>query len=116
VETRKPEESTITVIKRAIERDGLLSLFNGLDSSLAAIGVTNFVYCKFRSVDLRRAVYWYIDFCFEEARHIILNIKRGKSKLDSVTLSTLESILASTLSGICTSLAVNPLWTINTRQ
>jgi len=104
VETKKPEhanESALKTVQRIIKSEGIFALFDGLESSLIGIGITNFAFYQ----------------AFEESRAIILRAKAGTQTSKSAhTLSTLESILASLIAGCVTAVVSNPIWTINTQQ
>jgi adenine nucleotide transporter 17 len=88
------KKSIIRRIKQTLERDGLLSFFDGLDSSLLAIGATN-------------AIYYYF---YEESRALLFRVKAQRGHKTSAALSTPESMLISSLAGAITSTCVNPIW------
>lgn len=100
--SKNPTDSLVRAVKKVIEAEGLLGLYDGLSSSLIGIGVSNFVYY----------------FFFEAARDFILTSRRLTSSTSASlgTLSTLESIAAGLLSGTATALISNPIWVVNTRQ
>jgi adenine nucleotide transporter 17 len=96
VESKKPEharESLIAAVRRVVKQEGLAGLFDGLESSILGIAVTN-------------AAFYYF---FEESRAALLRRKSvGQAKL-ATSLSTLESILASFIAGCATSIVTNPM-------
>ncbi|CAD6575739.1 MAG: hypothetical protein CYPHOPRED_005784 [Cyphobasidiales sp. Tagirdzhanova-0007] len=100
VQGKSADESILTTVRRIVKSEGISGLYSGIDSSLMAIGVTNYLYY----------------LAFEECRAIIL---RGKAKVagkNAHTLNTIESIFASCIAGCATSLVSNPIWVVNTRQ
>lgn len=96
VEAKKPEharESLVAAVRRVVKQEGLAGLFDGLESSILGIAVTN-------------AAFYYF---FEESRAALLRRKSvGQAKL-ATSLSTLESIFASFIAGCATSLVTNPM-------
>lgn len=72
-----------------------MGLYNGLDSSLLGIAVTNGVYYYF----------------YERSRGIILKSRQGGKGL-----STLESIITGMIAGCATTIISNPIWVIQTSQ
>ncbi|KAI5479691.1 peroxisomal membrane protein Pmp47 [Pseudohyphozyma bogoriensis] len=95
VTAKKGDETIKSAALKVIKEDGLAGLYDGLTSSLIGIAITNGIYYLF----------------FEETRAVLLKAKKSKA-----TLSTLESILASSIAGAATSILSNPIWVINTRQ
>ncbi|WFD31799.1 hypothetical protein MSPP1_002838 [Malassezia sp. CBS 17886] len=103
--SKHPGESVAHAVTKVLATEGFLGLYDGLSSSLVAIGVSNFVYY----------------FFFEASRDFILTSKRlathsQNAALLSSSLSTLESIMAGLLSGTATAMISNPIWVVNTRQ
>jgi len=95
VETSNEKKSTRQAVLDIIKREGFTGLYSGLNSSLVGIGATN-------------AVYYYF---YEKSREIVLRSRTG-----SKALSAPESMLAGFIAGSITSVAVNPLWVIQTAQ
>ncbi|KAI0284873.1 mitochondrial carrier [Russula brevipes] len=94
-ETKCENKSTYQVVMDLLKRDGFLGLYNGLNSSLLGIAVTNGVYYYF----------------YENTKGIIFRSRGG-----SQALSTLESVLAGLIAGSATSVISNPVWVIQTAQ
>ncbi|KAL4938672.1 hypothetical protein BDV06DRAFT_200424 [Aspergillus oleicola] len=97
VESKRAQSSTIDVVRRIVQREGIIGLYSGLESALFGISVTNFVY-----------YYWYewTRSAFEKAAE-----RAGRSK----KLSTVESMIAGAIAGSATVLLTNPIWVVNTR-
>lgn len=90
-------------ILESIRQDGLLSLFDGLESSLLAIATTNILFYA----------------SYEQSKRLLLRLRRASVQhhyTAAATVSTIESILTSLAAGTFTTLLVNPIWIINTRQ
>ncbi|KAL5530458.1 hypothetical protein ACEPAF_6716 [Sanghuangporus sanghuang] len=95
VETSKEKKSTYQAVIDIIKREGITGLYDGLNSSLLGIAVTNGVYY----------------FFYERSRDIIL-----KSRPGSKALSTPESMLIGLIAGSATTIISNPIWVIQTSQ
>ncbi|KAG0151506.1 hypothetical protein CROQUDRAFT_650914 [Cronartium quercuum f. sp. fusiforme G11] len=91
---RHPGESSLEAALHLIQREGFVSLYDGLGSSLIGIAITNGIYYLF----------------FEETRAILL---RTRNRLP---LTTLQSMLAGAVAGSMTAVLTNPIWVVNTRQ
>ncbi|KAI9462048.1 mitochondrial carrier [Russula earlei] len=94
-ETKSENKSTYRAVVDLLKRDGFFGLYNGLNSSLLGIAVTNGVYYYF----------------YESARGVIVRSRSG-----SQALSTLESMLAGLIAGSATTVLSNPIWVIQTAQ
>lgn len=94
-ETKGQNKSTYQVIVDVLKRDGFQGLYNGLNSSLLGIAVTNGVYYYF----------------YESTKGVIVRSRTG-----SQSLSTLESMLAGLIAGSVTTVISNPVWVIQTAQ
>ncbi|CAL1700040.1 unnamed protein product [Somion occarium] len=95
VETKKEHKSIYQAIVDIIKREGVLSLYSGLNSSLLGIAVTNGVYYYF----------------YERSRGIALGVRKGGKGL-----STLESIIVGLIAGSATTILSNPIWVVQTTQ
>ncbi|KDQ64474.1 hypothetical protein JAAARDRAFT_28106 [Jaapia argillacea MUCL 33604] len=95
VETKREHKSLYQAVLDIIKREGVLGLYNGLNSSLMGIAVTNGAYYYF----------------YERTRGIILSGRKG-----SKALSTLESMLTGLIAGSATTLISNPIWVVQTSQ
>lgn len=82
----------LEAIREVIKREGFEGLYAGVDSAMAGITLTNFVYYYF----------------YEGIKAIYLE--------ESPVLSTKQAFSASVLSGAGTALMTNPIWVINTRM
>ncbi|KAL3960059.1 hypothetical protein ACCO45_005176 [Purpureocillium lilacinum] len=93
VESKKAETKFVEAVQKIIAREGVPSLYSGINSALFGISVTNFVY-----------YYWYewTRASFERARA-------------SKKLSTIESMIAGAIAGSATVIITNPIWVVNTR-
>lgn len=96
---RQKKQNVWSGILQSIKQDGFLSLFDGLESSLLAIAATNILFYA----------------SYEQTKHIVVQLRRSKA-VSRTALSTFESILASLAAGTFTTLFVNPIWIINTKQ
>jgi len=94
-ETKKENKSTYQVAIDTLKRDGLLGLYDGLNSSLLGIAVTNGVYYYF----------------YESTKGTIIRSRSGGQ-----ALSTLESMFAGLIAGSATTVISNPVWVIQTAQ
>ncbi|KAK6903325.1 hypothetical protein I203_108590 [Kwoniella mangroviensis CBS 8507] len=99
VQTKKEDLTLIQAIKKTIEKEGLSGLYSGLSSSLAGIAITNGVYYAF----------------YEETRSVLLR-RRSATSHSTSALSTGEGIIAGLIAGSITTVATNPIWTIQTKQ
>src|SRR4051812_41016741 len=99
VESKRASSSTLAAARRIIKREGIPGLYDGLDSALFGISVTNFVY-----------YYWYewTRAFFEAAA-----VKAGRA---SKKLTTAESMIAGAIAGSATVILTNPIWVVNTRM
>ncbi|KAJ7682822.1 mitochondrial carrier domain-containing protein [Mycena polygramma] len=91
VETKNESKTTYQAVVDIIKREGPLSLYSGLSSSLLGIAVTNGVYYYF----------------YERSRGMV---QKGKA------LSTAESILIGIIAGSATTIISNPIWVVQTSQ
>jgi len=87
------KKSFIELLTQVIKEKKFLDLYSGLSSSIFGGAVTNGVY-----------FFWY-----ELAKSNIKNVTKRE------TMSTIESMLASTCAGTATTLSTHPIWLINTR-
>ncbi|KAJ6485000.1 mitochondrial carrier domain-containing protein [Mycena vitilis] len=94
VETKNESKTTYQAVLDIIKREGPLSLYSGLSSSLLGIAVTNGVYYYF----------------YERSRGIVQKGKAIKA------LSTAESILIGIIAGSATTIISNPIWVVQTSQ
>ncbi|KAH9959196.1 mitochondrial carrier [Russula dissimulans] len=94
-ETKNGNKSTYQVVVDHLKRDGFVGLYNGFNSSLLGIAVTNGVYYYF----------------YESTKGVIVQSRRG-----SQALSTLESMLAGLIAGSATTVISNPVWVVQTAQ
>ncbi|RSH93758.1 hypothetical protein EHS25_006406 [Saitozyma podzolica] len=99
VQTKKEDLSIPEAIARTLKQEGLAGLYSGLGSSLFGIAVTNGVYYAF----------------YEETRSILLR-RRPKTATSPHALTTGEGIVAGLIAGSITTLATNPIWTVQTAQ
>ncbi|GFZ45945.1 hypothetical protein JCM24511_03678 [Saitozyma sp. JCM 24511] len=99
VQTKKEDLSIPEAIARTLKQEGLAGLYSGLGSSLFGIAVTNGVYYAF----------------YEETRSILLR-RRPKTSTSPHALTTGEGIVAGLIAGSITTLATNPIWTVQTAQ
>ncbi|KAF8494103.1 mitochondrial carrier [Russula emetica] len=90
-ETKSQNKVVVDVLKH----DGFQGLYNGLDSSLLGIAVTNGMYYYF----------------YESTKGFIVRSRRGTQ-----ALSTLESMLAGLIAGSATAIISNPIWVIQNAQ
>ncbi|KAI0301540.1 mitochondrial carrier [Multifurca ochricompacta] len=88
-------QSTYQAVVDILKREGFFGLYNGLNSSLLGVAVTNGVYYYF----------------YESTKGIIVRSRSGTQ-----ALSTLESILAGLIAGTATTVTSNPVWVIQTAQ
>ncbi|OCH94540.1 mitochondrial carrier [Obba rivulosa] len=95
VETKKERKSTYEAVKDIIKREGFLGLYDGLNSSLLGIAVTNGVYYYF----------------YERSRGVILASRKGGKGLGA-----LESMIAGLIAGSATTILSNPIWVIQASQ
>ncbi|KAF9009094.1 peroxisomal membrane protein [Cyathus striatus] len=114
VETKNETRTAYQAVVDIIQREGVLGLYSGLNSSLLGIAITNgFVTCfvishmgtKFL---LHARVYYYF---YERSRGIIL-----RSRVGGKALSTLESVLTGMIAGSATTVISNPVWVVQTSQ
>jgi len=94
-ETKSQNKSTYQVVVDVLKHDGFQGLYNGLDSSLLGIAVTNGMYYYF----------------YESTKGFIVRSRRGTQ-----ALSTLESMLAGLIAGSATAIISNPIWVIQNAQ
>ncbi|ORX51045.1 peroxisomal membrane protein [Piromyces finnis] len=87
------KKSLYETVKQIVKDKKFLDLYSGLSSSIFGGAVTNGVY-----------FFWY-----ELSKSNIKNCTKHE------TMSTLESILASTCAGTATTVTTHPIWLINTR-
>jgi len=99
VQTKKQDLTIPQAIAKTIREEGLHGLYAGLNSSLAGIAVTNGVYYLF----------------YEEMRSVLMR-RRGKTSNAPHALTTAEGIIAGVVAGSITTLATNPIWTVQTAQ
>jgi adenine nucleotide transporter 17 len=81
-----------------LKKEGPMSLYNGLTSSLLGIAITNGVYYYF----------------YEGGRSAIINAPSRSS--DSKGMTTLESMFNGWVAGSATSIVSNPIWVVQTQQ
>lgn len=79
-------------------------MYRGLTPSLLTLGVSNFIFY----------------FMFNAVRELLRNLRRKKgsssrNRPDSMTLETVDNLLASAIAGILNVLATNPLWLVAIR-
>lgn len=91
----KENKSTYRAVADVLKREGFFGLYNGLNSSLLGIAITNGVYYYF----------------YESSKGVIVRSRSG-----SKALSTLESMLAGLIAGSATTVISNPVWVIQTAQ
>jgi adenine nucleotide transporter 17 len=128
VETRKQRVSTAEAVKRIIEREGIVGLYQGLSSRSVAI-----ISCPLggqsppcarpprhrrhqraaapigrrTTTELAQGVFY---GCMEQARTLVLAAKATSGRANTGQMTTLESMLASFLAGVATSTISNPIW------
>jgi len=97
VQTKQDNKSVFEAVTHIIKTEGITGLYNGLNSSLMGIGVTNGFYYYF----------------YEQTRESLL---KRKPKGASQGLTTLESMLAGLIAGSATTILSNPIWVVQTTQ
>ncbi|KAH3900264.1 related to Peroxisomal membrane protein PMP47A [Saccharomycodes ludwigii] len=96
------KKTTFEILKQMIKNK---TAYNGLESCICGITLTNFVY------------YYFYEYCIQT----ILKSKVSKAALTSdrgkkQTLNTLESMVAGLIAGTITAVVANPFWLANTRM
>jgi len=97
VGTKAKKKSTYRAVVDIIKCQGVLGLYDGFNSGLLGIAVTNGVYYYF----------------YEHSREIILRVR---SESGSKALSTLESILIGLIAGSAATIISNPVWVVQMSQ
>ncbi|KAJ3121998.1 hypothetical protein HK098_003183 [Nowakowskiella sp. JEL0407] len=87
---KENNESQLDLLKKMLQKEGVKSLYAGLNSALFGIAITQGIY-----------------FYFYE---------KVKSIYGGASLTVLESMSSGALAGIATAVTTNPIWVINTRQ
>nr|ODN91664.1 solute carrier family 25 (peroxisomal adenine nucleotide transporter), member 17 [Cryptococcus depauperatus CBS 7855] len=99
VQTKREHVSTKEALVKIIKEEGVSGIYSGLGSSLFGIAVTNGIYYAF----------------YEEMRSMMIR-RRTKTPTSTSALSTKEGIVAGLIAGSITTLATNPIWTVQTAQ
>lgn len=90
----RPKRSTSQVIVEHYRRYGLAGFYNGLESAIYGMAITNFVY------------YYFYEWTTKSVQR-----QRGHERL-----TTLESMFTGAVAGSATAVASNPIWVANTRM
>ncbi|WVN86351.1 uncharacterized protein L203_101514 [Cryptococcus depauperatus CBS 7841] len=99
VQTKREHVSTKEALVKIIKEEGVSGIYSGLGSSLFGIAVTNGIYYAF----------------YEEMRSMMIR-RRTKTPTSTSALSMKEGIVAGLIAGSITTLATNPIWTVQTAQ
>lgn len=90
----REKHSAIQVVRELFKKYGIAGLYNGLESAIYGMTITNFVY------------YYFYDLTANSVQRI-----RRHNRL-----TTLESMFTGALAGSATAVASNPIWVANTRM
>lgn len=90
----REKRNTVEVIKDIFQRYGIRGFYNGLESAIYGMAMTNFVY------------YYFYDWTTNSFKRIFQHDR----------LSTVESMFTGAIAGCATATASNPVWIANTRM
>ncbi|CAR26124.1 hypothetical protein ZYGR_0E01070 [Zygosaccharomyces rouxii] len=90
----REKRSATDVIRELFKEHGITGFYNGLESAIYGMTITNFVY------------YYFYEWATNSVKRICLHNR----------LSTLESMFTGAVAGSATVIASNPIWVANTRM
>ncbi|ODV57972.1 mitochondrial carrier, partial [Ascoidea rubescens DSM 1968] len=112
------QKRIVKIIRSIIIRDGYKGFFNGLESAIYGVALTNFIYYLFYEYISRfllnnREVF---KSPFKLTKLLKLSFKNKNVLSTMVGLTTVESILSGLISGCINVVLTNPIWVVNTRM